>query len=565
MNKKLNSIIAIIISIIIISIMLFLSISKEKTQADIINEQLKKQNGSWVATNYSKEIMKIPITQRIDEIDSYSNANPDPSPIFNTENKNNFFPENYKYDDLNSMKKEKNRNTGLFLLTDATISAPIYEFEDQINWATYMTLGKNQTTCGSCNTFAILGALEGYINRKDNLSENNKLNLSEQYLISYSNFIGCRGAGLDYYIKFLSLASYNQNSDFNNYLKNKIKGELGLENKLIAGTEHLQTRTQLSLAAGEVPFGVPLENQLNYLAYDSCEIVNLNRTTKKTTTNMNITPLLITGQGRLNINNINSNFCPDTSDSDTENSIYLPRKNDNYTKYFIESHFRIDNSDCRTINKTQTINNIKEALKLSPLATSIYFYPSLYNFESGIWSKISDEDPPTLAHGVTIVGWGTDKIRNKEYWILKNNWGEHWGNNGYFRIWIKDEDAKLECSIIYGFSGELISKSGKEINDLLPIAKQELERQNQAEIQRQENERIRQENLQRRIENMPQPITPVPDYPNDIDPLNEYNIININYQDTKYISDTDCLTIMSCMSNKLNGFYGNNNSENEFT
>ncbi|KAM4121503.1 hypothetical protein ACB094_01G010500 [Castanea mollissima] len=38
-----------------------------------------------------------------------------------------------------------------------------------------------------------------------------------------------------------------------------------------------------------------------------------------------------------------------------------------------------------------------------------------------------------LTHAITAIGYGTSDDGNK-YWLMKNSWGTHWGENGYMRI-----------------------------------------------------------------------------------------------------------------------------------
>ena len=38
-------------------------------------------------------------------------------------------------------------------------------------------------------------------------------------------------------------------------------------------------------------------------------------------------------------------------------------------------------------------------------------------------------------HAVTIVGYGkSDRSDCNEYWMVRNSWGNDWGENGFFRI-----------------------------------------------------------------------------------------------------------------------------------
>jgi C1A family cysteine protease len=82
-----------------------------------------------------------------------------------------------------------------------------------------------------------------------------------------------------------------------------------------------------------------------------------------------------------------------------------------------------------------TIREIKAALKKGPLLTSMTVYADLMAYKSGIYKHVTGEKQG--GHAVSIVGF-SDSGR---YWIMRNSWGETWGEKGYAKISWDDESG----------------------------------------------------------------------------------------------------------------------------
>ena len=65
-----------------------------------------------------------------------------------------------------------------------------------------------------------------------------------------------------------------------------------------------------------------------------------------------------------------------------------------------------------------------------PISCEIDATEGLDNYDGGIYSEFIEG--ASSNHLVSIVGWGAED--DVEFWIVRNSWGDAWGEQGFFRI-----------------------------------------------------------------------------------------------------------------------------------
>mmetsp|Transcript_18248 Transcript_18248/g.40346 ORF Transcript_18248/g.40346 Transcript_18248/m.40346 type:complete len:386 (-) Transcript_18248:163-1320(-) len=80
-----------------------------------------------------------------------------------------------------------------------------------------------------------------------------------------------------------------------------------------------------------------------------------------------------------------------------------------------------------------------------PVSVSVAVPRSFASYSSGVLTcgEANEIEHWKIAHAVLAVGYGVDPDHGK-YWIIKNSWGERWGEAGYIRI-ARSDSATEPC------------------------------------------------------------------------------------------------------------------------
>jgi hypothetical protein len=84
-----------------------------------------------------------------------------------------------------------------------------------------------------------------------------------------------------------------------------------------------------------------------------------------------------------------------------------------------------------------------------PVTSGMKIYSDFYTFDTK--NSIYEWDgksPQVGGHAIEIVGWG--EKNGKDFWIIKNSWGEEWGDKGYFKMIRGYNNCEIEENVISG-------------------------------------------------------------------------------------------------------------------
>lgn len=110
-------------------------------------------------------------------------------------------------------------------------------------------------------------------------------------------------------------------------------------------------------------------------------------------------------------------------------------------KSYGESNCRFEGAkiSARTVRSFNITENDEESIRhivatVGPVSVAFEVVDDFMLYSNGVYSSDKCRDSvQDVNHAVLVVGYGTDPV-DGPYWVVKNSWGDKWGEDGYFKI-----------------------------------------------------------------------------------------------------------------------------------
>lgn len=95
----------------------------------------------------------------------------------------------------------------------------------------------------------------------------------------------------------------------------------------------------------------------------------------------------------------------------------------------IRSYATIQQNNC---------DGLLHAITMQPISIAIAAN-AISQYSSGVFNN--PKCGTQINHGAVAIGYGVDTDGTTEFWLVRNSWGEDWGEQGYIRLF-RDDNKK---------------------------------------------------------------------------------------------------------------------------